>query len=129
MREVAQGLVRRWPIGCRVPNGSSEGLGADDDLDLSERKIARHLRLIARLMDVKDILLQMESECGSKHPLIAMKALGVICGMTSVGNKNTSQALLKWTVQALFVLTMRGHIQHDISASNLKAKVNEVPCR
>jgi hypothetical protein len=103
-----------------------EGMHHDDDDSLSAKKVETHLRVIGRVGSCSDVLLLMESELGPRHPLSTLKAMDMLCGLTSVENKMTSHALLVWCIKAIFVKVLRGQLPIDIPAPALKIKCIEV---
>jgi hypothetical protein len=104
---------------------SKAGVCADDDMSLNLRKIEQHMRVFARLTPVVAELLLMESIHGSKHPLISMKVLEMILGMTSVENPSTSAALIRYGVRGIIVSTLRGTLHVGASASQVKIVLHE----
>ena len=96
-------------------------LQQDDDAALTVRMIEAHLRIHGRAREYTNVLLQMESQLGPRHPLSSIRSLDMLCGLTSCENKATSHALLGWCVRALFVGCLRQQIPLDSTFPATKA--------
>ena len=103
---------------------SKDGMPDDDDMSLSVKKIQTHLRVHGRCKGCVDILLQMESVLGPGHTLVKGKALDLVCGMTSVENRDVSGAYLRWVVEGTFVMTLRGVMPVSVSVARMKEVVS-----
>jgi hypothetical protein len=97
----------------------------DDDASLKYRQVEKHLRVAKKMAPSMTTLLRMESVLGSRHALGTLHALEMIAAMTAVENRATSEKLLKWVAEGIFVSILRGTAPRDAKGVELKALAHE----
>ena len=90
----------------------------------TRKTVEIHLKVASRCTgDVVNILDQLESLYGKRHPLATIGNLDVACQKTSCKNAALQEKLLAWVCEGILVRILRGTLSPSISGERLKKEV------